>query len=150
MKRLREHERYSVLVAMRDPSNRRAITAYLRRIGYYVGEVDSAPSTMRAVVDGRYDIVVLDEELYGAGGEGTAGGLRASPVPAMVVTGITEAANRVRVVDLGAHERFVLGADDHVLQPCSLSELEARVRAVLRQSRSASTVRGTADAAGSS
>jgi two-component system alkaline phosphatase synthesis response regulator PhoP len=45
-----------------------------------------------------------------------------------VLTGRSEEAERVRVLDLGA--------DDYVVKPCSLPELEARIRAVLRRGQS--------------
>jgi DNA-binding response OmpR family regulator len=46
-------------------------------------------------------------------------------MPVIVLTGRSEEGERVRVLDLGA--------DDYVVKPCSLHELEARIRAVLRR-----------------
>ncbi len=46
-------------------------------------------------------------------------------MPVIVLTGRGEEQERVRVLDLGA--------DDYVVKPCSLHELEARIRAVLRR-----------------
>ncbi|HXW33267.1 MAG TPA: response regulator transcription factor [Acidimicrobiales bacterium] len=117
---------YTVLVAEDDPASRTATRLFLQRFGYHVGEAPDGPATLREASLGRYDLVLLDLGLPGLDGEEVLARLRRdSAMPVIVLTGRTEEAERVRVLDLGA--------DDYVVKPFSLPELEARIRAVLRR-----------------
>lgn len=119
-------EDHTVLVAEDDPASRTATRLFLQRVGYHVGEAADGPATLREASLGRYDLVVLDLGLPGLDGEEVLARLRRdSALPVIVLTGRSEEAERVRVLDLGA--------DDYVVKPCSLPELEARIRAVLRR-----------------
>ena len=70
--------------------------------------------------------MVLDLGLPGLDGEEVLARLRRdSELPVIVLTGRPEESERVRVLNLGA--------DDYVVKPCSLPELDARIRAVLRR-----------------
>jgi two-component system alkaline phosphatase synthesis response regulator PhoP len=125
---------HNVLVAEDDPASRSATRLFLQRVGYRVGEVADGPATLREASLGNYDLVVLDLGLPGLDGDEVLTRLRRdSSLPVIVLSGRSEEAERVRVLDLGA--------DDYVVKPCSLPELDARIRAVLRrgQSTSAST-----------
>jgi two-component system phosphate regulon response regulator PhoB len=116
----------AVLLAEDDEMSRSATCQFLRRFGYKVGEATDGPSALREASMGHYDLVILDLGLPGIGGEEVLGRLRRSGgMPVIVLTGRSEEAERVRVLDLGA--------DDYVVKPCSLHELEARIRAVLRR-----------------
>jgi DNA-binding response OmpR family regulator len=116
----------SVLVAEDDPASRSATRLFLQRVGYTVGEAADGPATLREASLGHYDIVILDLGLPGLDGEEVLARLRRdSALPVIVLTGRSEEAERVRVLDLGA--------DDYVVKPCSLPELDARIRAVLRR-----------------
>jgi DNA-binding response OmpR family regulator len=124
-------EEHSVLVAEDDPGSRSATRLFLQRIGYHVGEAADGPATLREASLGNYDLVILDLGLPGLDGEEVLARLRRdSSLPVIVLTGRSEEAERVRVLDLGA--------DDYVVKPCSLPELDARIRAVLRRGQSAS------------
>jgi DNA-binding response OmpR family regulator len=117
---------HNVLVAEDDQSSRTATRLFLQRVGYHVGEAVDGPSTLREASLGRYDLVVLDLGLPGIEGDEVLSRLRRDgALPVIVLTGRTEEAERIRVLDLGA--------DDYVVKPCSLPELEARIRAVLRR-----------------
>lgn len=119
-------ETSTVLVAEDDSASRMATKLFLQRVGYQVGEAADGPATLREASMGRYDLVVLDLGLPGLDGEEVLARLRRdSALPVIVLTGRSEEAERVRVLDLGA--------DDYVVKPCSLPELEARIRAVLRR-----------------
>ncbi len=119
-------EDHAVLVAEDDAASRTATRLFLQRVGYQVGEAADGPGTLREASMGRYDLVVLDLGLPGLDGEEVLARLRRdSALPVIVLTGRSEEAERVRVLDLGA--------DDYVVKPCSLPELEARIRAVLRR-----------------
>lgn len=123
-------EEHSVLVAEDDPGSRSATRLFLQRVGYHVGEAADGPATLREASLGNYDLVILDLGLPGLDGEEVLARLRRdSSLPVIVLTGRSEEAERVRVLDLGA--------DDYVVKPCSLPELDARIRAVLRRGQSA-------------
>src|ERR1700722_6914359 len=116
----------AVLLAEDDEMSRSATCQFLRRFGYKVGEATDGPSALREASMGHYDLVILDLGLPGIGGEEVLGRLRRSGgMPVIVLTGRSEDGERVRVL--------VLCADDYVVKPCSLHELEARIRAVLRR-----------------
>jgi two-component system, OmpR family, phosphate regulon response regulator PhoB len=117
---------HNVLVAEDDPASRSATRLFLQRVGYSVGEAADGPATLREASLGHYDLVILDLGLPGLDGEEVLARLRRdSSLPVIVLTGRSEEAERVRVLDLGA--------DDYVVKPCSLPELDARIRAVLRR-----------------
>lgn len=116
----------AVLLAEDDDMSRSATSQFLRRFGYKVGEATDGPSALREASMGHYDLVVLDLGLPGLAGEDVLARLRRNGgMPVIVLTGRGEEQERVRVLDLGA--------DDYVVKPCSLHELEARIRAVLRR-----------------
>ena len=119
-------EDHMVLVAEDDSASRTATRLFLQRVGYHVGEAADGPATLREASLGRYDIVLLDLGLPGLDGEEVLSRMRRdSALPVIVLTGRSEESERVRVLNLGA--------DDYVVKPCSLPELEARIRAVLRR-----------------
>jgi len=126
-------EEHMVLVAEDDSASRTATRLFLQRVGYKVGEATDGPGTLREASLGRYDLVLLDLGLPGLDGEEVLTRLRRdSALPVIVLTGRTEESERVRVLNLGA--------DDYVVKPCSLPELEARIRAVLRRGQQLPTV----------
>lgn len=74
-----------------------------------------------------YDLVLLDIMLPDGDGRTFLRELRtAEPdLPVIVLTARSEVSDRVNVLDLGA--------DDYIVKPFDFSELEARIRAVLRR-----------------
>ncbi len=80
-----------------------------------------------------FDLVVLDLSLPGLDGLAVLRRLRArkKDVPVLVITARGSVEARVRGLDLGA--------DDYLGKPFALTELEARVRALLRRSQGRST-----------
>ncbi len=79
------------------------------------------------------DLLILDLKLPGEDGMQIARQLRAdSDVPIIILTGRNEEADRVMGLELGA--------DDYLTKPFSPRELLARIRALLRRSRTHETV----------
>ncbi len=79
------------------------------------------------------DLLILDLKLPGEDGMQIARNLRAeSDVPIIMLTGRKDEADRVMGLELGA--------DDYLTKPFSPRELLARIRALLRRSRSHETV----------
>ncbi len=82
---------------------------------------------LRAAVEGRPDLVVLDLGLPDLDGIELVRMLRAvSAVPVIIATARDDDATVVRALDAGA--------DDYISKPYSAETLDARIRAVLRRS----------------
>jgi len=100
----------------------------LQDSGYAVNWVVSGTEAERALQAGSYRLILLDLNLPGKSGFEVLRDLRARGLAAhvLVLSARDETADRVRALDLGA--------DDYLVKPFELSELEARVRAQLRRS----------------
>jgi DNA-binding response OmpR family regulator len=110
-------------------------TSLIRALGTRGHAVDSAPDAMtgltRLLADPP-DAVVLDLGLPDLPGERLLTMIRAvSDVPVVVATARDDEGLVVRLLDAGA--------DDYVVKPFDPSQLEARVRAVLRRSGASSS-----------
>jgi two-component system, OmpR family, response regulator len=116
-----------VLVIEDDQSIAAALCATLRESGHAVDHVADGSVADAALRDEVYDLVVLDLGLPGMDGSQVLARLRShgNKVPVLIVTARDGLQERIRVLDLGA--------DDYLVKPFALSELEARVRALLRR-----------------
>src|SRR5205085_5946783 len=110
--------------------------------GYDVVVATDGPSGIRAALDTRPDLVILDVMLPGVDGFGVLHALREQSVtaPVLMLTARGEESDKVH--------GFRLGADDYVTKPFGLSELLARVGALLRRVRSAEPHAGSLTGAG--
>lgn len=99
----------------------------LRGAGYAVDHVAHGDGADTALTANEYDLVILDLGLPGLSGLDVLRRLRArqSTVPVLILTAADSVEQRVRGLDLGA--------DDFMAKPFDLSELEARVRALVRR-----------------
>ena len=105
-----------------------AIARALSQSAHTVDVMRTGDQADNALVANDYDLVVLDVGLPGIDGMEVLRRLRArrSKVPVLMIT--VNDALQDRVVGLD------LGADDYLTKPFHLSELEARVRALIRRS----------------
>ena len=98
--------------------------------------VGSGDAALRAIADDPPDLVILDLNLPVLSGTEVCRILRSRPatadLPIIMLTARSHESDRVAGLDLGA--------DDYITKPFSLTELAARVRAVLRR-RSPATPR---------
>ena len=101
----------------------------LRKEGHTVFTAESAEEGMRVYRLVKPDLMLLDVMLPGRSGFEFAQAVRRdSQVPIIFLTARTAEKDRV--------EGLELGGDDYVIKPFSLAELAARVKSVLRRSRS--------------
>ncbi|MCK9538351.1 response regulator [Dokdonella sp.] len=116
-----------ILIVEDDAAIAEAIVAALERAGHAVDRLESGRQADVALRDHFYDLVVLDLGLPEVDGVALLKRLRAraDAVPVLVATAREELEERVHALDLGA--------DDYLVKPFALSELEARVRALLRR-----------------
>jgi DNA-binding response OmpR family regulator len=108
------------------------LTHALRRAGYAVDACETGSTADHALSTGTYDLVVLDVELPALDGFEVLRRLRArkSKTPVLILTARDGLQDRVKGLDLGA--------DDYVVKPFEMAEIEARVRALIRRSQGAS------------
>jgi DNA-binding response OmpR family regulator len=115
----------SVLVVEDDPGIATQLVRGLSRGGY---RVDHVMTGTEALAWGDPDVVLLDLELPDIDGVQVCRQLRErSSAAIIVVTAHGEEPDRVNALDAGA--------DDYLVKPFGLAELQARIRAVLRRVR---------------
>jgi DNA-binding response OmpR family regulator len=120
-----------------DVEIRRLAATALAGQGHDVESADHGLAGLEMAVKGSPDLVILDLGLPDVDGTELLRMIRAvSEVPVMVIT--ARGADEVVVATLDA------GADDYLVKPFSMAQLEARVRAVLRRRRDAATGRDLA------
>lgn len=110
-----------------------AVATKLTREGHAVTHVINGNEGQDHAVAGGHDLIILDINLPGTDGFAILRALRASGsgVPVLVMTARNQVADKVSLLDLGA--------DDHIVKPFDLSELAARVRALMRRRLGATT-----------
>lgn len=120
-----------VLAIDDDADMRQLISDYLGENDLRVTTVATGADMQRVLAQQVVDLIVLDLRLAGEDGMEHAKKLReTSAIPILIVSGRKDEADRVMGLELGA--------DDYLIKPFSPRELLARVRALLRRSRSLS------------
>jgi DNA-binding response OmpR family regulator len=119
-----------VLIVEDEPDIAALIKHTLERGGRTVAEiVASGDTALRRVSESLPDLIILDLYLPVISGLDVCRILRGRPasahVPIIMLTAMSSERDRVAGLDIGA--------DDYVTKPFSVSELAARVRAVLRR-----------------
>ena len=115
-----------ILLVEDNPSLRKMTSAYLTERGFVVDAAASVAEGRDALAAAVYDAMVLDLGL--PDGDGTAllqVGAGATPPPALILTARDLVGDRISGLNAGA--------DDYLVKPFDLAELEARLRAVLRR-----------------
>jgi two-component system, OmpR family, response regulator RegX3 len=115
-----------ILVVEDEPALSDAVGYALRGEGYEVEAVEDGEAAISAACDGPFDLLVLDLMLPGVSGIEVCRRLRSeSAIPILMLTARDAEVDRVLGLEAGA--------DDYVTKPFSMSELLARVRAILRR-----------------
>lgn len=117
-----------ILVVEDDVMLAEAVSRALTQSAHAVDVSRSGDEADRLLLTGQYDVVVLDIGLPRLDGFEVLKRLRQrrSTVPVLILTVRDSPEDRVAGLDLGA--------DDYLTKPFHLSELEARVRALIRRS----------------
>ena len=120
----------TVLVVEDEIEIARVVRDYLRNAGFEVIVVGDGGSAVASVRSAKPDLLVLDLGLPGRDGLDVAREIRRwSDTPIVMLTARGDETDRVVGLEIGA--------DDYVVKPFSPKELVARVRAVLRRTRTA-------------
>jgi two-component system response regulator TctD len=100
----------------------------LQAENYAVDVVDDAETALNDVDMGQYDIALVDLGLPGLSGLELIKGIRRRrfTLPIIILTARSDLDSRV--------EGLNVGADDYLIKPFEIEELEARLRALLRRS----------------
>jgi len=100
----------------------------LQHDGYVIDWAKNSNEADSWLLGQNYDVVLLDLGLPDADGADVLRRLRASGnrSPVLVLSAREAVDERVRLLDLGA--------DDYVVKPIALNELEARIRSLIRRS----------------
>jgi two-component system response regulator QseB len=103
------------------------LTTALRQSGYAVDAVADVQTGKLSLANEKYDLVVLDLGLPDGSGLDVLKELRSrrDPIPVLIVTARDTLKDVVTGLDLGA--------DDYMIKPFALEELEARIRVLLRR-----------------
>ena len=120
------------VLAVEDEESLATLLQYnLDKEGYRVGVARDGEEALMMVDEQAPDLVVLDWMLPKVSGVEVCRRLRSRPetrnLPIILLTARGEETDRIRGLDTGA--------DDYVVKPFSMSELSARIRAVLRRIR---------------
>jgi two-component system, OmpR family, response regulator len=124
-----------ILVVEDDPVLRDGLSRSLRNAGYVVDVADDGKLADQLLSVHAFDLVVLDLGLPGLDGVEVLRRLRrrGSTIPVLILTARDAVEDRVAGLDCGA--------DDYLVKPFNLAELEARTRALMRRAQSAATSR---------
>lgn len=116
-----------VLLVEDDPMIGKAIQEALKDASYATDWVKNGQTALNTLACQNYDIILLDLGLPGKDGLEVLNMIRAknNPVPLLIITARDGVEDRIRGLDDGA--------DDYVLKPFEMTELLARMRAVLRR-----------------
>jgi DNA-binding response OmpR family regulator len=118
-----------VLIVEDDPPLRLAMTKALKAAGYEVTTAKAGDEGLEMALANPPDVVLLDVMMPGMNGYEVLAALRKHDpdLPIVMITAKGEEADKVRGLELGA--------DEYVVKPVGLAELQARVGAALRRRR---------------
>ncbi len=111
-----------------DPLLGEGVCAGLKQDGYAVDWMRDGQMAETALQVEHFDILILDLGLPGQDGLQLLQKLRArgNPIPVLILTARDSLDDRIKGLDVGA--------DDYMVKPFDLEELNARMRALLRRS----------------
>jgi DNA-binding response OmpR family regulator len=117
-----------LLIIEDHPALRESVAQYLREAGFIVDEIATGDEGLWAASENPYDAILLDLMLPEVDGMEILRRLRAkeNPVHILVISAKDGLEDRLEALDSGA--------DDYLVKPFPLSEVLARVRALLRRS----------------
>src|SRR3974390_1046618 len=119
----------NLLIIEDDAELRSALETLLTQRGYRVEAFEGAREGLAVLLAGENDLAIIDIALPDGDGVALIRALRREKrgVPVLVVTARDAVDDRVAGLDAGA--------DDYLVKPFEMQELEARARALVRRSR---------------
>jgi two-component system KDP operon response regulator KdpE len=126
----------TILLTDDDPDLRRVLRRTLDALGFEVAESSTGEQAMREVESRRFDVVLMDVNMPGAGGIHACREIR-KKAPRLQILMLT-----VRDSEAEKIEALEAGADDYITKPFSIPELTARLRSAVRRSAATPPVAG--------
>ena len=120
----------SVLVVEDDIDLARNLCDFLEIKGYLSDHAGDFATAKHLLNNETYDLVVLDVSLPGGTGIGLCKSIRHELRLSMPIVMLTAKDDLDTKLDA-----FDLGADDYIVKPAALREIEARIRALIRRAR---------------
>ncbi len=116
-----------ILLIEDDDKTAEYVANGLQEAGYAVDRASDGKNGLFLAADGGYDLLIVDRMLPGMDGLAMVKALRSSGIhsPVLFLTALSGTEERVTGLDAGG--------DDYLVKPFSFSELQARVRALLRR-----------------
>lgn len=128
---------YRILAVDDDRIIRNTISTALTKFGMLVTTAENLAEAKQKVTSEPFDLVIMDRVLPDGDGVQMCSFLKEKPIlkniPVLMLTGKVETEDKV----LGLQ----LGADDYLTKPFALTELKARIDALLRRTEQLNTAR---------
>ena len=121
-----------ILIVEDDENIARTILASLSVAGYAGELCPDGEKAVQMILDGDYDLVLLDVMLPGLDGFSVMEQIRGREIPVIFLTAMQNVTDKVRGLKLGA--------EDYIVKPFEALELLARIEVVLRRSHKMQTV----------
>ena len=115
-----------LLLVEDDELIRDSLSLALTRKGYVIDQAVNGLEATSAVRVNQYDLILLDLGLPGLDGLEVLKEIRKGSTPVIIITARDTVDDRIRGLDLGAN--------DYLVKPFHVGELEARIRAAARKS----------------
>jgi two-component system, OmpR family, response regulator MprA len=120
---------HKILIVDDEPAIRRFLKASLESEGFQIVAAETAAQALAAVAQAKPDLMILDLGLPDLDGLDVIRQVRSNnPLPIVVLSVRNDEPGKVAALDAGA--------DDYMVKPFDVDELLARVRALLRRTRS--------------
>lgn len=121
-----------ILIVEDEPKTGEYLRQGLTEAGYISDLLPNGADGLHMALQGEYDLLILDVMLPGLNGWQVLQALRDRGIgmPVLFLTARDQVEDRVKGLELGA--------DDYLVKPFSFAELLARVRIILRRSKSSS------------
>lgn len=117
----------SLLIIEDDPDVILSLSLALNKVGFKIDTATNGLAGLDLARSHKYELIILDCNLPGLSGPNIAKQLRAEKcsTPIIILSVINEIDNKVELLNLGV--------DDYLIKPFSISELLARIHALLRR-----------------
>lgn len=123
--RQKENVMYRILIVEDEINIAKMIEATLSIVGYGCDICDNGSDACERIINGSYDLVLLDVMLPGIDGFEVMERIADRSTPVIFLTAMQNVADKVRGLKLGA--------EDYIVKPFEAVELLARIEVVLRR-----------------